>query len=641
MGNLIFCELRVFFYIFSLATYWSVKMEEIKMLPEDLKEDEIEHELLIRNLSNLLSRRDRTAGLRSRLKKETEGLDLSPVFRQDILNGSLEFRTCESKIDELNEALNTAHVAKDYGSFMSAVSRVKHLYDRLSRLVDAYPDQSNILEAKQSVFDTLENITKVDLTSLKAFRSHVGPKTPKPLVSVEVESDLLGAVGPSIPRPVSDEIIDFNLQGADVCYELNKKSGSLQSNKKSQRVSTPPIHERLTSKPKPDKYDELARKVDLLTESLSKLLSHSNYMDTLQLRGKRSGTENLPRHEFQSPSQSSYDQFTNNLNSRPMPHGSRRYEQDRVDRILRPAEIREEIFEDERNQRPRVVRPIPPNRFNKKSIPVNQWNVKFSGDESGLSLSEFLGEIELFANSERLSREDLFDSAVHLFSGPARKWFKAHYLEFTSWNELVVDLKLEFQPEYYDYMLLSEIDSRVQGKEETFCSFLAEMQILFGKLGIPLGENHKLYILRKNMQSSYAVAMSTIEINTVRQLATICKRIDSTKLMQIKQGMPSNPQGRFLEPAFRTPLSFKKYQSVNMIDEEAELDENLVDAMKFNNQGDRGQAKVLKCYKCEALGHMHRDCKVPQSFYFCYTCGLKNVTVSNCPSCNKSRNLKE
>lgn len=216
-------------------------------------------------------------------------------------------------------------------------------------------------------------------------------------------------------------------------------------------------------------------------------------------------------------------------------------------------------------------------------------------------------------------------------------------MDFNTWDELVDDLKTEFQPEYYDYMLLSEIDSRFQGKEETFCSFLAEMQILFGKLGCPLGEHHKLYILRKNMQSSYAIAMSTIEINSVRQLATICKIIDSTKLMQTKQGLTSTSQTRFLEPAFRTPLNFKKTQTVNEI-EESETAEMMIEAMRFNDpnrnpQGERTQNKILKCFKCEVPGHMHRDCKVQQTYYFCYACGLKNVTISNCPNCNKFKHL--
>lgn len=629
-------------------------MEHLKMLPEDLGEDELEHELKIRHLNHLVSRRDRTAGLRNALKCESDNSDVAPIFRDDILDSGTEFRVCELKMETVNNALDVAHKANDYAAFLVVVSRVKHLIGRLSRLEEAFPNNSQFAEAKDAVSKTLDNIVRIDFSKLRNSRS------------VRV---------PTLPKVVVNEVVDFNIQGAAGGYELPSKRNTgevRRANSDRQRVSSEVNYE-ASSKSETEKYQILEKKVDLLTESLSKLLSHPNFAENLQPRqstvsvdnplrqnsrsqvsNSRNATvsvDNPPRQTNQShgsrvrpvdntlrqnnQSHVSYNQFSTNLDG-PVQHEDT-YVQGHG-HVNREA-LFQPVRREEAEQNPRRVFDRA-NRFNRKSIPVNQWNVKFSGDESGLSLSEFLGEVELFAKSERLSREDLFDSAVHLFAGPARKWFKAQYLDFNSWDELVEDLKFEFQPEYYDYMLLSEIDSRFQGKDETFCSFLAEMQILFGKLGCPLGENHKLYILRKNMHSSYAVAMATIEINTVRQLAIICKRIDSSKLMQVKQGMTNATQTRFLEPAFRTPVSFKKYQSINVMEDECESRDNMIDAMKFNVQ-DRVQNRILKCFKCEATGHMHRDCKLPQTYYFCYTCGLKNVTVSNCPNCNKYKNLNE
>lgn len=589
----------------------------MKMLPEDLSEGELVHELKIRNLNHLASRRERTAALRSRLKQEEDKVSLSPTYRDDIFEVESEFQICESKMDLLNGALDTAHKAKDYAAFFQAVSRVKHLAGRLVRLVEAFPEDLRFAEAKAAVLETLKNTGKVDFGKSKVSGAY--PKT---------------------SRPGVNDVVDFNLQGADSHYVLPKEKSLLtiptsRSGSKSQRVGSDNISE-VSNKMMAEKYDILEKKFDLLTESLSRLFAQSNLGDVLNPRASTTALDNTPRPNNQS--HVSYDQFRMNFDA-PVEQ-RRRDDQDRG--LGNRGVFRDEPLQEEQNPRRLFDRAAAANRLHKKSIPVNQWNVKFSGDESGLSLSEFLGEVELFAKSERLSREDLFDSAVHLFSGAARKWFKAHYLELHSWDELVEGLKFEYQPEYYDYMLLSEIDSRFQGKDETFCSFLAEMQILFGKLGHPLGEHHKLYILRKNMHSSYAVALATVETNTVRQLAIICKRIDSSKLMQVKQGMTTASQVRYVEPAFRTPVNFnKRFQNVNEIEEEYEPRDNMIEAMRFNVQGDRVQNKILKCFKCEGTGHMHRDCKVPQAFYFCYNCGLKNVTVSNCPNCNKYKNLNE
>lgn len=295
-------------------------------------------------------------------------------------------------------------------------------------------------------------------------------------------------------------------------------------------------------------------------------------------------------------------------------------------------------------------------RRSRKTIPINQWNVKFSG-EGGVSLSEFLGEVELFALSEQYSDEELFSSAIHLFSGHARKWFKANYDDLISWNELVGALKEEFQSENYDFLLVSEIDSRFQGKEESFSSFLAEMRILFGKLSVPLSERYKLYVLKKNMLSSHAMAIATLNITSVRELSIVCKRLDATKMLQDKQN-PSSSSYSFVEPAYRTPFTRKIFRNhVNEVEgagipfqEENEITElrrnnyNQRPAINLgrppvNNQRPVGETNRIICFNCDEHGHLFRNCPLELRI-FCFICGMKGATVNTCPRC-KPNHLNE
>lgn len=279
---------------------------------------------------------------------------------------------------------------------------------------------------------------------------------------------------------------------------------------------------------------------------------------------------------------------------------------------------------------------------NRRSIPINQWNVKFSGEENSMSLSEFLGEVDLFAESEGFSDRELFASAIHLFSGYARKWFKANCVDLRSWGDLVSALKEEFQSEYYDFLLLSEIDSRSQGREESFSAFLAVMVILFGKLCVPLSEQYKIYILRKNMLKEHAMAIATVEISTVRQLATICRRLDSTRMLQEQNS------GRCVEPAFKTPTYVKKTvrPQVNVVDSGEDSGDELCELRRkqFPRPNPNIGSKIIKsdksnfrCFNCDQLGHVFRRCPVERTREFCFGCGLKDVKIMFCPKCNISQ----
>lgn len=48
---------------------------------------------------------------------------------------------------------------------------------------------------------------------------------------------------------------------------------------------------------------------------------------------------------------------------------------------------------------------------------------------------------------------------------------------------------------------------------------------------------------------------------------------------------------------------------------------------------------TAKCWNCQILGHIYRDCRKPKSQLFCYGCGTKGVLQTKCQKCNSKNEL--
>lgn len=85
----------------------------------------------------------------------------------------------------------------------------------------------------------------------------------------------------------------------------------------------------------------------------------------------------------------------------------------------------------------------------------------FDGTEDKMSLNSFLERIEELSFGRNVSKEELFRSAVELFEGPAKVWFRLTK-KVNLWNELVAALKKDFLPKDADDDLWEYIRNRKQ-----------------------------------------------------------------------------------------------------------------------------------------------------------------------------------
>lgn len=292
---------------------------------------------------------------------------------------------------------------------------------------------------------------------------------------------------------------------------------------------------------------------------------------------------------------------------------------------------REPNFGSEGDRRRCAARPM------RKSVPVNQWRINFSGDGRGLHLYDFLSQVSLFQRSEMISDEELMYSLVHLLTGRARQWYASLGNSIDSWEEMVESLKYEFLPLDYDFHLLNDISTRRQKNTESFGEYITLMNSLFRWLNVPISESHKVFIVKKNLLPKYAVGVAANNLRTIRELTEVCRRIDSS-LTATTPGrtisLPFEANSYYPNGGNRNHLLSRPAQIA-----EIDLDENGEDLYCENEicalKSSRGQGNsgAFKCYNCRKDGHVFRSCPAPREGIFCYSCGVKDVTVKNCSKC--------
>lgn len=304
-----------------------------------------------------------------------------------------------------------------------------------------------------------------------------------------------------------------------------------------------------------------------------------------------------------------------------------------------------------------------------RSGSIYRWEARFSGDGQGYSLNEFIRRVEKFADDERMPRQKLLTNIHRLLDGTAKKWYWASVDEWETWDEFVQNIKLNFLPRHYNYFLREEIENRLQTSNEPFSSFITDMKYLFQKVNPPLDEDYKMYIIQKNMLTEYSLPLATHSVRSLNELIDLCKRIDERRLMIGRRA----PSGYFTNVPLVEPSCFPKQKFQNRrnphndyVNTVEEVEQEFVptfrscclhkgqsdhsdDVVRNNHQVDvvdhsrpfvKDSFRKLRCFRCEKLGHAHRVCSAPKRFNYCYICGMKNVTVINCPASHpRSRNV--
>lgn len=258
-----------------------------------------------------------------------------------------------------------------------------------------------------------------------------------------------------------------------------------------------------------------------------------------------------------------------------------------------------------------------------KSFPVHKWNLTFDGTTTKCSLNSFLEQIEELSFARNVSEDELFRAAIELFEGPAKVWYRSVRTGLNSWKELVTALRRDFLPKDSDDNLWEIIRSRTQKKDERVIIYIAAMENLFSRLIVKATKAEKLKVIRKNLLAEYHVHLALREIESVEQLADVCRALEDAGIIREKPHH-SNISGRNISSL--------------------EPDLAYLPTMGRRDKGVSPRQVKAICYQCKRPGHVKRDCRanVQRSGEqnrrgpICFGCGRAGVIKPNCPNCSKN-----
>lgn len=301
----------------------------------------------------------------------------------------------------------------------------------------------------------------------------------------------------------------------------------------------------------------------------------------------------------------------------------------------------------------------------KRSRPVSDWNLRYDGRDGGQGLMRFIKEVEFYAKSENVSEKELFRSAIHLFAGAAKIWFMSGVEngDFSSWKELVTEMKREFLSPDHDHVSEFRAIERKQKHKEKFQDFFFDMQKLFNSLTKPISERKKFEIVFRNLRADYKGYVVAANIDNLADLKPFGRKLDATfwykyenrsteesskarnQISELKTHPKSKPTGAVSRPT----KNLAEQKPLNKTDEDKNArkpspEQGEGNQKQNNSAHDKGlQILVEKyvppkpgvCFNCRLPGHHQTDCDRPKH-KFCFRCGFLNVETKECPFCAKN-----
>lgn len=270
-------------------------------------------------------------------------------------------------------------------------------------------------------------------------------------------------------------------------------------------------------------------------------------------------------------------------------------------------------------------------------IPVCKWDLKFNGQGNSEDVLNFIERVEELRVARGVSKDDLFRSAIDLFSGAAMSWFRSIKNKVSNWDSVINRLKMDFLPEDYDEYIWAQLHNRKQGRNERVLLFIGGMENLFSKLNEKAAESKMIKLIKKNLLPIYNVHLSLIEINSISELMSLCRKIENANQSQLSLDMISHS-----EPVCSVSSDNAQANAAyGLLLEKIKLLEQ-----KFEKYNEKPSTETQKnvprpifageCWKCHSAGHKYSECKISKKSLFCFGCGKEGVSKLQCPKCSKN-----
>lgn len=272
---------------------------------------------------------------------------------------------------------------------------------------------------------------------------------------------------------------------------------------------------------------------------------------------------------------------------------------------------------------------------------IAKWGIQFDGDPK--KLYSFLELITEVAKARKTSEQALFASAVEFFTKDAFSWFLSVKDSLKDWNSLVNQLKKDFLPRDIDDELWEAIKQRRQHKEERVTVYIAHMENLFSRLSRPPHEFTRVKHIRQNLLIEYYKQLALLEIETVRELKELAKKLEDSNLYlgnnnkrttnkdvfcySCSSADDAQGTNSFSDPSRRGARGFRgNFQR----DSRGPNNSQVQRAPQPSRSGGQtaGPPKVI-CWNCQGANHTYFHCTDKRRL-FCLSCGKANIKTNQC-----------
>lgn len=277
----------------------------------------------------------------------------------------------------------------------------------------------------------------------------------------------------------------------------------------------------------------------------------------------------------------------------------------------------------------------------------------------------FIQKVEEFKISKCIPDEKMFSAAFDIFTGDALHWYRAVRNDMNSWQDVIAQLKLDFDISDYDYRMLEEIRNRTQGDSENITIYLSIMHGMFSRLGKNMSEADRLEILLHNIRPCYSNIIATSPaIKSISDLRILCRNYEQVKARCDHFREPPAVNSRTLAPEFSYNAKNNKSNyfnpNANRYHNEGKFKKSFYSTTNTNNTNPNKISTIKSqnievvpdndvcafkatdkfCPRCKVDTHPLTECKAEREV-FCFKCGMKNVRTPDCPKCSPKAEISE
>lgn len=280
---------------------------------------------------------------------------------------------------------------------------------------------------------------------------------------------------------------------------------------------------------------------------------------------------------------------------------------------------------------------LPQENNGRKKNPVKKWNVKFSGDSTGLGLKQFLNRVQFLAGREEMQLQEVLKDIHFLLSGPAETWYFQRGARIVNWNQFCEEIVARFLDPNHDQNTKRLLLECKQSDNEEFSKFLERFERIELDLERPLEDQEKLVILKANLNFTYADKLITRDFNNLNNFMAVCRNLQThfkaLKARQFfsrpRQENPQQQQSHNQQPNDQN--SRPSYNSNNANNNRSTQNPLTSTNSQRNGQYSRNNTSFT-CFNCGQEGHRYSNCTSPLKL-FCRRCGCPDVQTSNCNEC--------